>query len=115
MRVQPYWVAIRRVGGCNWEAKKSAIVSHNHPEALRGAQCIAEAICWLRLMRFSKSDVERKVEKFFGYELPPMRDIKKVVLKDTLMEPVRETVPMALRCFMDANSFEGDYPPRCTM
>ena len=66
------------------EAKKSAIVSHNHPEGIKGAQCIAEAICWLRLMRFSKSDVERKVEKFFGYELPPM----------------------ALRCFMDANSFE---------
>ena len=27
------------------EAKKSAIVSHNHPEGIKGAQCIAEAIC----------------------------------------------------------------------
>lgn len=88
------------------EAKKSAIVSHNHPEGIKGAQCIAEAICWLRLMRFSKSDVERKVEKFFGYELPPMRDIKKIGSEGHFDRTCQETVPMALRCFMDANSFE---------
>ena len=88
------------------EAKKSAIVSHNHPEGIKGAQCIAEAICWLRLMRFSKSDVERKVEKFFGYELPPMRDIKKIGSEGHFDGICQETVPMALRCFMDANSFE---------
>ena len=54
------------------EAKKSAEISHNHEEGIKGAQCIAEVICWLRHMRFTKSDVERKIEKFYGYELPPM-------------------------------------------
>ena len=88
------------------EAKKSAIVSHNHPEGIKGAQCIAEAICWLRLMRFSKSDVERKVEKFFGYELPPMQYIKKIGSEGHFDSTCQETIPMALRCFMDGNSFE---------
>lgn len=88
------------------EAKKSAIVSHNHPEGIKGAQCIAEAICWLRLMRFSKSDVERKVEKFFGYEFHLCGTLRRLVLKDTLIEPVRKLyrwhcvvswMPIALR------------------
>ena len=52
------------------EAKKTAEISHNHEEGIKGAQCIAEVICWLRHMRFTKSDVERKIEKFYGYELP---------------------------------------------
>ncbi len=88
------------------EAKKSAIVSHNHPEGVKGAQCIAETICWLRLMRFPKSSVEKKVRKFFGYELPSMRDIRKIGSEGHFDGTCQETVPMALRCFMDANSFE---------
>lgn len=88
------------------EAEKSAAVSHNHPEGIKGAQCVAETICWLRLMRFSKSDVERKVRKFFGYDLPPMRDIIKIGEEGHFDGTCQETVPMALRCFMDANSFE---------
>ena len=36
------------------EARKSAEVSHDHPEGIKGAQCVAEAIFWLRNMRFLK-------------------------------------------------------------
>ena len=106
MRVSPIGWLFDEWGDVIEEAKKSAMVSHNHPEGIKGAQCIAETICWLRLMRFSKSDVERKVEKFFGYELPPMRDIKKIGSEGHFDGTCQETVPMALRCFMDANSFE---------
>ncbi len=88
------------------EAKKSAEVSHNHPEGIKGAQCVAETICWLRLMRFSKTDVERKVHKFFGYEIPSMSDILKIGAEGHFDRTCQETVPMALRCFMDANDFE---------
>ena len=88
------------------EAKKSAEISHNHEEGIKGAQCIAEVICWLRHMRFTKSDVERKIEKFYGYELPSMRHIRKIGAQGHFDGTCQETVPMALRCFMDANSFE---------
>ena len=88
------------------EAKKSAEVSHNHPEGIKGAQCVAETICWLRLMRFSKTDVERKVHKFFGYDIPSMRDILKIGAEGHFDGTCQETVPMALRCFIDANDFE---------
>ncbi|WP_028897034.1 ADP-ribosylglycohydrolase family protein [Prevotella sp. HUN102] len=88
------------------EAKKSAEVSHNHPEGIKGAQCTAEVICWLRYMRYTKPDIERKVEKFYGYELPPMKDILKIGAQGHFDGTCQETVPMALRCFMDANDFE---------
>ena len=46
------------------------------------------------------------MRKFFGYELPPMRDILKIGSEGHFDGTCQETVPMALRCFMDANSFE---------
>lgn len=88
------------------EAEASAIVSHNHKEGIKGAQCVAEVISWLRNMRFTKPDVEQKVEKFYGYELPSMRDIRKIGAQGHFDATCQETVPMALRCFMDANNFE---------
>ena len=88
------------------EAKKSAEVSHNHPEGIKGAQCVAEVICWLKNMRYTKPDIERKVNKFYGYELPPMKDILKIGAQGHFDGTCQETVPMALRCFMDANDFE---------
>lgn len=88
------------------EAKRSAEVSHDHPEGIKGAQCIAETILWLRQMRFTKSETEKKVKKFFGYELPPMRDILRIGAENHFDGTCQETVPMALRCFMNANDFE---------
>lgn len=88
------------------EAKKSAEVSHNHPEGIKGAECVAEVIYWLRHMRFTKADIENKVKKFFGYTIPPMRDILKIGAEGHFDVSCQETVPMALRCFLDANSFE---------
>ena len=57
-------------------------------------------------MRFSKADVEKKVHKFFGYELPSMRNILKIGAEGHFDATCQETVPMALRCFMNANNFE---------
>lgn len=88
------------------EAKKSAIVSHNHPESIKGAQCVAELICWLKHMRFSKHEAVRKVEKYYGYEIPPMHDILKIGSEGHFDGTCQETVPMAIRCFIDSNNFE---------
>lgn len=57
-------------------------------------------------MRYSKQDLEIKLSKFYGYELPPMRDILKIGAQGHFDGTCQETVPMALRCFMDANDFE---------
>lgn len=88
------------------EARKSAEVSHNHPEGIKGAECVAEVICWLRHMRFTKNDIEDKVKKFYGYELPALADIMRIGSEGHFDGTCQETVPYALRCFVDSNDFE---------
>lgn len=95
----------------NWqdvvsEAKKTAEVSHNHPEGIKGAQCVAEVINWLRHMRFTKTDIEDKVNKFYGYEIPPLNEIMKIGSEGHFDSTCQETVPDAIRCFIDSNNFE---------
>ena len=50
------------------EAKKSAEVTHNHPEGIKGAQAVASSIFLLRTGS-GKDDVKSYVEKKFGYEM----------------------------------------------
>ena len=88
------------------EAKRSAEVSHNHPEGVKGAQCVATLIYWLRTVRITKEKVEHAVKRNFGYELPPMRDILRIGANGHFDGTCQETVPMAIRCFMDADNFE---------
>lgn len=88
------------------QAKRSAEVSHCHAEGIKGAQCTAELIFWFRHMRITKNDVEQKVEKYFGYEIPPLKDIIKIGSEGHFDSICQETVPWAIRCFLDANSFE---------
>ena len=49
------------------EAKKSAQCSHLHKEAIRGAQCVATLIYWLRTCRITKEEIESAVKHNFGY------------------------------------------------
>jgi len=81
------------------EARKSAEVSHNHPEGIKGAQCVAALIYWLRTCRITKSEVEKAVKKSFGYEIPPMKDILKIGSEGHFDGSCQETVPWAIRCF----------------
>jgi len=88
------------------EAKKSAEVSHNHPEGIKGAQCVATLIYWLRTVRVTKEKVERSVKKGFDYDLPSMKDILRIGSLGHFDGTCQETVPMAIRCFLDADNFE---------
>lgn len=88
------------------EAKNSAICSHLHTEAIRGAQCVATLIYWLRTCRITKEEVENAVKHNFGYEIPAYRDIMKIGLEGHFDSSCQETVPWAIRCFLDSSSFE---------
>lgn len=88
------------------EAKKSAEMSHNHPEGIKGAQCVAALIYWLRTCRIHKSGVEKAVKRSFGYEIPSLADIYKIGGHGHFDGTCQETVPMAIRCFLESESFE---------
>lgn len=88
------------------EAKRSAEVSHCHHEGIKGAQCTAELIFWLRQARFTKDDIPSRVKKYFGYDIPPLNDIVRIGGTGHFDSLCQETVPWAIRCFLDANDFE---------
>ena len=106
MRVSPVGWFFDDISKIEEEARRSAEVSHNHPEGVKGAQCVADVIYWLRTQQITKYELEQAVEKRFGYEIMPLKDVYKIGSEGHFDATCQETVPMALRCFIDSNDFE---------
>ena len=49
-------------------AEQSAIVTHNHPEGIKGAQAVAAAIFWART-GMEKAQIKENITRQFGYDL----------------------------------------------
>lgn len=84
-------------------AKKSAEVTHSHPEGIKGAQVVAWSILKLR-QGMSKNDLKNEIEKKFNYDLNfNLMDLN----KNYQFEPsCQKSVPQAIFCFLEASSFE---------
>ena len=84
-------------------AKRSAEVTHNHPEGIKGAQATAMAILWAR-HGVPRNRIRRDIETQFGYDLSISVD----ELRETYQynETCQRTVPEAFRCFYEATDFE---------
>lgn len=83
-------------------AEISAMPTHDHPEGIRGARTVAGAI-FLALEGSTKGEIGRYVESR-GYELPP--SVEWLREHNRFDERCAQTVPPAVRCFLDADSFE---------
>ena len=84
-------------------AERSAEVTHNHPEGIKGAQATAMAILWAR-QGVPRNRIRRDIEMRFGYDLSASVD----ELRETYQynETCQQTVPEAIVCFLEANGFE---------
>ena len=88
------------------EAKESAVVTHNHPDGINGAQCVATLIYWLRTCRITKDEIESAVRRNFGYHMTPLRNIYKIGSEGHFDGLCNETVPYAISCFLESQNFE---------
>ena len=103
MRVSPCAFYANTLEECLDLAKKSAEVTHNHEEGIRGAQAIAEAI-YLARSGAGKQDIKRVIEEDFKYDLSkPLNEIGRRAHKFDATCQV--TVPEAIMCFLDSNDF----------
>ncbi len=68
MRVSPVGLAYDDMNIVLEEAKKTAEVTHIHPEGVKGAQATAAALLLARVGR-SKDEIKRFIEGNFGYNL----------------------------------------------
>lgn len=102
-----------RASACGWAAKtldealdlgkRSAEITHNHPEGIKGAQAVAAAIFMARKGE-SKENIRNYIEREFDYNLDMTCDD---IRPDYEWESsCQGTVPPAIVAWLDSNDFE---------
>lgn len=84
-------------------AEQSAIVTHNHPEGIKGAQAVAAAIFWART-GIGKAQIKENITRQFGYDLSQSCD--QIRPHYHFNESCQETVPQAITAFLESDDFE---------
>lgn len=85
-------------------AKRSAEITHNHPEGIKGAQATAAAIFLARNGK-SKEEIKDYITKTFGYNLN--RTCDEIRPEYDFNESCQDTVPEAIVAFLDSHDFES--------
>ncbi len=102
MRVAPVAWYAQSLDECLALAKTTAEVTHNSPEAIRGAQAVAAAI-YLNRTGSSKDDIRSYIEQTFGYNLHRTTD---EIRPDYAFETACDkSVPESIICFLESESF----------
>lgn len=100
-----------RVSACGWvgesldEVKKLSyevtVVTHDHPEGLKGAEAVAVAIFMARTGK-TKDEIKKEMQKY--YRLDKCLDEIRPTYR--FNESCQETVPQAIQAFLEAEDFE---------
>jgi ADP-ribosylglycohydrolase len=102
MRVSPVGFAFSTEEDVLEEARKTAEVSHNHPEGIKGAQAIALSI-FLARQGFSKKHIRRTIEERFGYDLS--RNIIEIRPRYQFEISCQRSVPESIIAFLESDDF----------
>ena len=118
MRVSPCaWIMDATTDELSFEVKRlaqlSAEVTHNHPEGIKGAMAIADAIFMCRYFlggdgSDNPADIKRRIkehiEKEYGYDLSKTLDEIRPTYR--FNETCQDTVPQAIVAFLESTDFE---------
>ena len=103
MRVSPVGFAYDTMDKVLAEAEKSAAVTHNHPEGIKGAQATAAAI-FLARNRHSKQAIKAFIEQTFEYDLG--RTLSNIRPTYAFCESCQGSVPESIIAFLESADFE---------
>ena len=104
MRVSPVGWAFDTLEDTLDAAKRSAEVTHNHPEGIKGAQATSACIFMARTGK-SKQEIKEYVEKTFGYNLNRTCDeIRPTYHFDVTCQG---SVPESIIAFLESTDFES--------
>lgn len=104
MRVSPIGWAFDTLGEVLLEAERSAAVTHNHPEGIKGAQSIALAI-YLARTGVEKKEIRDEIESRFGYNLRcTLEEIRPVYKWDSTCPG---SVPESIIAFLESTDYES--------
>ncbi len=103
MRVSPVGFAFNTEAEVLNEAAKTAGMSHNHPEGIKGAQATALAVYLARLGHM-KEEIREQISQRFGYNLH--RTVDEIRPTYAFDISCQGTVPEAIIAFLDSGSYE---------
>jgi len=103
MRVSPVGFAYDSLDEVLEQAQKSAAVTHNHMEGIKGAQAVATAIFLARTGK-KKTCIAEYIQENFKYRLDePLASIRKHYKHDSSCQG---TVPQAITAFLESADYE---------
>lgn len=105
MRVSPVGFIAESKEEVKELSKKVTEVTHNHPEGLKGAECVAMCI-YLAKHGFDKNDIVNAVETEYYILDPSCADYRLEELTRGSKIICQQTVPRALECFLESTDFE---------
>lgn len=86
-------------------AKETAIVTHNHPEGIKGAQTTAMCGFMARTGATKKEIEEYAIKKYGDYYFEtPVNEIRKNYKWNEICQ---DSVPLAIRCFLESENYES--------
>ena len=103
MRVSPAGFAFESVEEVLAEARKTAEVSHDHPEGIKGAQATALAV-FLARTGASKKEIREEIAARFGYDLN--RTCEQIRPAYRFDVSCQGTVPEAMIAFLESTDYE---------
>jgi ADP-ribosylglycohydrolase len=98
MRVSPIGFAFDDEKSVLREASRTAEITHNHPEGVKGAQATALAIFLARMGR-SKDEIRSTIQSRFEYDLD--RTVDEIRPSYSFNESCQQTTPEAIIAFLD--------------
>lgn len=103
MRVSPCAWAAESLEEAQELARLSAIITHDHPEGVKGALATSDAI-YLARVGASKDEIRNHVETRYGYDLN--RTVDEIRPDYSFEVSCAKSVPESIICFLDAKDFE---------
>ena len=110
MRVHYIGAAFDDVNDVIEQAKQSAIVTHNHPEGIKGA--IVTAVCvWMARFGATKDEILNYVSQFYDeslcvdHPLVPLNNMRQQKIYIYEATTCQGAVPLAIRCFYESENY----------
>jgi len=103
MRVSPVGFAYNSLEEVLLEARKSAEITHDHIDGIKGAQATASAVFMARTGK-SKGEIKSYIESEFEYDLS--QNIDKIRETYELDVSCQGTVPQSITAFLESSDYE---------
>lgn len=103
MRISPVGFCARNFEEASKMSRIITGVSHNHPEAYKGAECVVHCILLLKSKITDQKELKEIVKKKWYKDILTVERIRKTVKFDASCQYV---VPQAISCFLESKDFE---------